>query len=223
VLARAKRIVVLASGQGSTLQAILDAAADPDFGGRVVAAGTDIKGCPAMARAEAHGVPTFAVALRDYADRAAWNDALAEAISGYQPDLVVLAGFMRILAASAVRRFRIVNTHPALLPAFPGAHGVRDALAYGVRVTGTTVIIVDDGVDTGPVLAQRCVEVLDGDDEASLHERIKVVERDLLVEVVDRMARFGWAQSGRLVRLGTQDRPLGRADRPAGGADRVEV
>jgi phosphoribosylglycinamide formyltransferase-1 len=193
---------VLASGRGSTLQAIVDAAADPEsFGGQVVAAGTDVKGCPAMERAEARGIPTFAVELRDFADRAVWNGALAEAIGGYQPDLVVLAGFMRLLAPDVVRRFRIVNTHPALLPAFPGMHGARDALEYGVKITGCTVFVVDAGVDTGPIVAQAAVPVVDGDDEESLHERIKAAERSLLVDTVARMARDGWTVSGRTISL----------------------
>jgi phosphoribosylglycinamide formyltransferase-1 len=184
VPARAPRIVVLASGSGSTLQAVLDAAADPEFGAVVVAAGTDVPGCPAMARADAMGVPTFAVALRDYADREAWNHALAEQIAAHRPDLVVLAGFMRLLAPSVVRRFKIVNTHPALLPAFPGAHAIRDALAAGATSTGVTVHWVDEGVDTGPVIAQLPVPVEPGDDEDSLRERIQVVEKPFYVESI---------------------------------------
>jgi phosphoribosylglycinamide formyltransferase-1 len=147
-------------------------------------------------------VATATVALVDFPDRAAWDHGVARAVEVFDPDLVVLAGFMRILGEPFLHRFggRTVNTHPALLPAFPGAHGVRDALAYGVKVSGCTVILVDAGVDTGAVLAQRCVPVEDGDDEASLHERIKVVERELLVEVVDRMTTRGWTQHGRQVR-----------------------
>lgn len=183
------RIVVLASGRGSTLQAILDAAADPGFGGQVVAAGTDVKGCAAMAQAEARGVPTFAVQLRDFAERGAWNDALAESIAAYQPDLLVLAGFMRILAPSVVRRFRIVNTHPALLPSFPGAHPVRDALAAGVERTGVTVHWVDDGIDTGPVIAQLEVPVAAGDDEASLTARIQAAEKPLYVNAIRQLCQ----------------------------------
>jgi formyltetrahydrofolate-dependent phosphoribosylglycinamide formyltransferase len=190
VSARPIRIVVLASGRGSTLQAILDAAADPEsFGGQVVAAGTDVKGCAAMARAEARGVPTFAVELRDFADRAVWNDALAETIASYQPDLVVLAGFMRILAPDVVRRFRIVNTHPALLPAFPGAHAVRDALAAGAERTGVTVHWVDEGIDTGPVIAQLEVPVAAGDDEASLTARIQAAEKPFYVKAIHQLCQ----------------------------------
>jgi phosphoribosylglycinamide formyltransferase 1 len=183
------RVVVLASGTGSTLQAILDATAQPGFGGTVVAAGTDVKGCGAMARAEAAGVPTFAVQLRDFADRDAWNDALAEQIAAHTPDLVVLAGFMRLLAPGVVRRFRIVNTHPALLPAFPGAHAVRDALAAGVDTTGVTVHWVDEGVDTGPVITQVAVPVLPGDDEDSLRERIQAAEKPLYVNAIRQLCQ----------------------------------
>jgi phosphoribosylglycinamide formyltransferase 1 len=189
VPARAVRIVALASGRGSTLRAILDASADPGFGGRVVAAGTDVKGCPAMTYAEQRGVPTFAVVLPDYAGRAAWNDALAEAIAAHQPDLVVLAGFMRILAPSVVRQFRIVNTHPALLPAFPGAHAVRDTLAAGAARTGVTVHWVDEGVDTGPVIAQLEVPIEPGDDEASLTARIQVAEKPFYVNAIRQLCQ----------------------------------
>jgi phosphoribosylglycinamide formyltransferase-1 len=190
VSARPLRIVVLASGRGSTLQAIVDAAADPaTFGGLVVAAGTDVKGCAAMERAEVRGIPTFAVELRDFADRAQWNDALAEAIAGYQPDLVVLAGFMRLLAPEVVRRFRIVNTHPALLPAFPGAHPVRDALAAGAERTGVTVHWVDEGIDTGPVIAQLEVPVIAGDDEASLTARIQAAEKPFYVKAIHQLCQ----------------------------------
>jgi formyltetrahydrofolate-dependent phosphoribosylglycinamide formyltransferase len=178
------RIVVLASGSGSTLQALVDATADEDFGAVIVAAGTDVPGCLAMSRAEAGGVETFTVALRDYPDRNAWNNALADRIARYDPDLVVLAGFMRILAPQVVRRFRILNTHPALLPAFPGAHAIRDALAAGVRTTGVTVHWVDEGVDTGPILAQVEVPVQPGDDEASLRARVQIAEKPLFVRTI---------------------------------------
>lgn len=182
-------MVVLASGRGSTLRAILDAAADSGFGGQVVAAGTDVKGCTAMAHAEASGVPTFAVQLRDFADRAAWNEALAESIAGYRPDLLVLAGFMRILAPGVVHRFRIVNTHPSLLPSFPGAHPVRDALAAGVARTGVTVHWVDDGVDTGPMIGQLEVPVVAGDDEASLTARIQAAEKPFYVNAIRQLCQ----------------------------------
>jgi formyltetrahydrofolate-dependent phosphoribosylglycinamide formyltransferase len=178
------RLVVLASGTGSTLQALIDAAADDEFGALVVAAGTDVPGCLAMTRARAGGMETFTVALRDYPDRDAWNDALADRINGYTPDLVVLAGFMRVLGPQVVRRFRILNTHPALLPAFPGAHAIRDALAAGVATTGVTVHWVDEGIDTGPVLAQVPVPVLPGDDEASLRARVQAAEKPLFLRTI---------------------------------------
>jgi phosphoribosylglycinamide formyltransferase-1 len=206
--APARRLVVLVSGTGTMLQALLDAAPGAGRPGTpgwsVAAVLADRADAHGLQRARSAGVPTVTVLPRDFPDRPAWDEAVARAIEVFSPDLVVLAGFMRILGEPFLSRFggRTVNTHPALLPSFPGAHGVRDALAYGVKVTGASVIIVDDGVDTGPVVAQRCIEVADGDDEAALHERIKVVERDLLVDVVDRMARFGWTQHGRQVRLG---------------------
>jgi formyltetrahydrofolate-dependent phosphoribosylglycinamide formyltransferase len=180
------RLVVLASGSGTTLQAILD---DPVLGPQVVAAGSDVPDCPALARADAAGVPSFAVALRDYADRAVWNDELAAAIAKHGPDLVVLAGFMRLLAPAVVRRFRIVNTHPALLPAFPGAHAIRDALAAGVAVTGVTVHWVDEGVDTGPVIAQVEVPVEPADDEATLRARVQAAEKPLYVATLRRLCQ----------------------------------
>jgi formyltetrahydrofolate-dependent phosphoribosylglycinamide formyltransferase len=175
------RIVVLASGSGTTLQAILD---DPSLRALVVAAGTDVPECVAVARAMEAGIDTFAVPLREHPDRAAWNDALAEAIAKREPDLVVLAGFMRILGPQVVRRFRIMNTHPALLPAFPGAHALRDALAAGVRTTGVTVHWVDEGVDTGPVIAQVAVPVEAGDDEQSLRARVQAAEKPLYVSTI---------------------------------------
>jgi len=185
----AVRIVVLASGSGTTLQALIDAAHEPDFGARIVAAGTDVKGCRAMERAEAAGIGTFSVGLHEFADRSAWNDALGDAVAAHTPDLVVLAGFMRVLAPQVVRRFRIVNTHPALLPAFPGAHAVRDALAAGATESGVTVHWVDEGVDTGAVIAQQPVPVLAGDDEASLQARIQAVEKPLYVQVIKQICQ----------------------------------
>jgi phosphoribosylglycinamide formyltransferase 1 len=179
------RVVILASGSGTTLQALLDAGLPAD----IVAAGTDVPGCLAMTRASTAGVPTFAVAPGDYADRAAWNVALAEAIAAYSPDLVVLAGFMRILAPSVVSRFRIVNTHPSLLPLFPGAHALRDALAAGATETGVTVHWVDEGVDTGPVIAQASVPIEAGDDEDTLRARVQAVEKPLFVETITRLGK----------------------------------
>ncbi|MFF3289010.1 phosphoribosylglycinamide formyltransferase [Streptomyces sp. NPDC003023] len=199
------RLLVLVSGSGTNLQALLDAAADDPtgFGARVVAVGADRTGIRGLERAERAGLPTFVCRVKDFATRGEWDMALAEATAEYEPDLVVSAGFMKIMGKEFLERFggRIVNTHPALLPSFPGAHGVRDALAYGAKVTGCTVHFVDDGVDTGPVIAQGAVEVRDTDDEASLHERIKEVERSLLVDVVGRLARDGHRMDGRKVVL----------------------
>lgn len=193
---------MLVSGTGTNLQALLDACADPAYGAAVVAVGADRPGVEGLARAERAGVPTFVVPLADYPDRAAWDAALTDAVGAHDPDLVVSAGFMKIVGEGFLARFAMVNTHPALLPAFPGAHAVRDALGYGARVTGCTVHLVDAGVDTGPVIAQAAVEVRPDDDEARLHERIKAVERALLVDVVGRMARGGWSVHGRKVSIG---------------------
>ena len=202
---RPRKVVVLVSGSGTLLQALLDAsAADPACGYSVVGVLADRADAYGLARARAAGVATAVVALRDFPDRTTWDEAVVRAVEAFAPDLVVLAGFMKILGAPFLTRFgdRTINTHPALLPSFPGAHGVADALAYGVKITGSTVIFVDEGTDSGPIVAQRAVEVLDGDDEASLHERIKVVERELLVDVVGRMAREGFTVEGRRVVLG---------------------
>lgn len=180
------RLVVLVSGSGTNLQAILDACDDPSFGCEVVAVGADRPAIAGLDRAERRGVPTFVVAVADHPDRASWDAALADAIGAHDPDLVVAAGFMKILGSAVLERFggRVINTHPALLPSFPGAHGVRDAMAHGVKVTGCTCHYVDAGVDTGPIIAQRAVAVEDDDTEGSLHERIKVVEREMLVGVL---------------------------------------
>jgi phosphoribosylglycinamide formyltransferase-1 len=201
-LALPARLVVLVSGTGSNLQALLDACADPAYGATVVAVGADRDGIEGLTRAERAGVPTFVVRVADHPDRSSWDSTLTEQVASYEPDLVVSAGFMKIVGEHFLGRFAMVNTHPALLPAFPGAHAVREALDYGARVTGCTVHLVDAGVDTGPVIAQAAVEVRDDDDETSLHERIKDVERGLLVDVVGRMARDGWKVSGRKVHLG---------------------
>lgn len=199
-------MVVLVSGTGSNLAALLAAHDDPAYGARVVGVVSNTDEALALAKAQAAGVATAVVAPGDFPDRPAWDAALARTVEVFDPELVVLAGFMRILGEPFLSRFggRIVNTHPALLPSFPGAHGVRDALAHGVRVTGCTVHLVDAGVDTGPIIAQRAVDVLDHDDEASLHERIKVVERELLVDVVGRLAREGYTVDGRRVRYGRE-------------------
>ncbi|MER7399664.1 phosphoribosylglycinamide formyltransferase [Streptomyces sp. NPDC000151] len=201
---RPARIVALVSGSGTNLQALLDAIAEQGadaYGAEIVAVGADREAIAGLERAERAGLPVFVCRVKDHADRAAWDLALTEATAAYEPDLVVSAGFMKILGKEFLARYggRVVNTHPALLPSFPGAHGVRDALAYGAKVTGCTVHFVDDGVDTGPVIAQGVVEVRDEDDESALHERIKEVERSLLVDVVGRLARNGYRTEGRKV------------------------
>jgi phosphoribosylglycinamide formyltransferase 1 len=195
------RLVVLVSGSGTNLQALLDAAQDPGYGAAVVAVGADRHGIEGLARAERASIPTFVRRVKDYPDRSAWDLSLAEAVAAHRPDLVVSAGFMKIVGKEFLARFggRLVNTHPALLPSFPGAHAVREALAHGVRVTGCTVHFVDDGVDTGPIIAQHVVEVREDDTEDVLHERIKTVERAALVDVVGRLAREGYRIEGRRV------------------------
>ncbi len=184
------RIVVMVSGSGTNLQSILDSVAAGDLDVTVLAVGAD-KPCLGLERAEKAGIETFLVEPKTYQTREAWNRALEEKIASYGADYIIFAGFMRIVDAQLVDRFkdRIVNTHPALLPSFPGAHGVRDALAHGVKVTGLTVHLVDSGVDTGPILAQAAVDVLDDDTEDTLHERIKVKERVLLVQTIARLAQ----------------------------------
>jgi phosphoribosylglycinamide formyltransferase-1 len=176
-------LVVLISGGGSNLRALLDVSEDAEFPARVVAVGAD-RDADGLAHAEAYGIPTFSTALSNFADREAWGDALLEQIQLWNPDLVVLSGFMKLLPPRVVAALKLINTHPAYLPEFPGAHGVRDALAAGVAETGASVIVVDNGVDSGPIISQRRVPVLPGDTESELHERIKVVERELLVQAV---------------------------------------
>jgi phosphoribosylglycinamide formyltransferase 1 len=201
---RPARLVVLVSGAGTNLQAILDASADPAYGAEVVAVGADREGIEGLARAERAGVPTFVHRVKDHATREQWDEALTETCRRHEPDLVVLAGFMKLVGAHFLAEFegRCVNTHPALSPAFPGMHGPADALAYGVKVTGATLFVVDSGVDTGPIVAQTAVPVLADDDVDSLHERIKVAERRMLVDSVGRMAREGFTISDRKVRFG---------------------
>ena len=215
VIPEPARVVVLVSGTGTLLQALLDAAAQPGYPARVVAVGADRRGIEGLARAERAGVPTFAVALADHPDRAAWDAALTAAVAAHRPDLVVSAGFMKVLGPAflAGAGCPVINTHPALLPAFPGTRGVADALAYGVKVTGATVHFVDAGVDTGPVLAQTAVAVAPGDTVDALHERIKVEERRLLVRTVAELVRSGATVSGREVGFGVDDerRPVRRA------------
>lgn len=205
---RPARIVVLISGAGSIMRSVLEAADDPAFGARVAAVIADRPHAEGLTTAADAGIPTAVVAPADFADRATWDEALARTVSAFEPDLVLCAGFMRLLGEPMLTQFagRIVNTHPALLPAFPGAHAVRDALAAGVKVTGCTVMLVDEGVDSGPILAQEAVAVREDDTEATLHERIKAVERDVVVSTVGAMVRTGWTVDGRVTRLGSTER-----------------
>lgn len=183
-------VVVLISGSGSNLRALLEASTSTEYPARIVAVGAD-RECAGLTHAEEFDIPTFVVAPAAFDSRDDWGTALVSAIAPWQPDLVVSAGFMRILPASAVTALhpRLINMHPALLPLYPGAHAVRDALADGARVTGATIHVVDEGVDTGPVIRAREVAVHPGDSESSLHERIKVEERQLIVETVADIAR----------------------------------
>jgi phosphoribosylglycinamide formyltransferase 1 len=202
------RLVVLVSGEGTNLQALIDACADPGYGATVVAVGADRDNIGALDRAARARIPAFVLKVKDFESREKWDNALAGTCDEHRADLIVCAGFMKLVGRSFLDRFkgRCLNTHPALLPSFPGMHGVRDALDYGVKVTGCTVFLVDEGVDAGPVLAQACVPVHDDDDEATLHERIKVAERALLVDTVGRMARESWSvtgHTGRKVRIGS--------------------
>ena len=193
------RLVVLVSGSGTNLQALLDAAEDPSYPAEVVAVGADRPGILALERAEKAGIPTYVLRVPDFVTREEWDAAFTEATAAFEPDLVVSAGFMKLAGSAFLERFdgRYVNTHPALLPSFPGMHGAADALDHGVKVTGCTLFVVDAGIDTGPILAQAVVDVLDDDTVESLHERIKARERELLVDVVGRMSRDGWTVTGR--------------------------
>jgi phosphoribosylglycinamide formyltransferase-1 len=197
------RLVVLVSGSGSNLQALLDASADPGYGARVVAVGADRDGIEGLNRAAKHEVPAFVHRIPDYPDRDAWDRALTASVAAYQPDLVISAGFRKLVGPAFLAAFgdRYINTHNSLLPAFPGIHGPRDALAYGVKVAGATLFLVDAGVDTGPIIAQVAVPVLDDDTEESLTERIKDAERRQLVEVVGRLVREGWTVTSRRVTI----------------------
>lgn len=197
----AARLVVLVSGAGSNLQALLDACADPGYGATVVAVGADRPGVEGLARGARAGADTFVARVGDFPDRAAWDAALTEQVAKYEPDLVVSAGFLKLVGPVFLAAFggRYLNTHNALLPAFPGIHGPRDALAYGVKLAGATLFLVDEGVDTGAIIAQVAVPVLDDDTEDTLSERIKQAERPQLVEYVGRMVREGWTVTGRKV------------------------
>ena len=197
------RLVVLVSGVGTNLQALLDACQNPAYGAAVVAVGADRPATGGVGRAAAVGIATFELPLSAYADRAAWDAALTAAVAAYEPDLVVLAGFLKLTGPAFLSRFggRTVNTHPALSPSFPGMRGPQEALAHGVKVTGATLFVVDAGVDTGPILAQVAVPVEDDDTAASLHERIKVAERAMLVDAVGRIARRGFTITGRKATL----------------------
>ncbi|MCE0508611.1 phosphoribosylglycinamide formyltransferase [Microbacterium sp. KKR3/1] len=178
-------VAVLISGTGSNLRALLEAARHPDFPARIIVVGAD-READGLAHAEEFGIPSFTVPWHEHESRETWGEELARQLDVWKPDLIVLSGLMRLLPPTLVARYspRLINTHPAYLPEFPGAHGVRDALAAGVSETGASVIVVDDGVDTGPILAQERVPVLADDTEHSLHERIKPVERRLLIDVV---------------------------------------
>ena len=199
------RLVALVSGTGTNLQALIDACADPAYGADVVAVGADRGGIEALARAERAGIDTFVVQLGDFESRAGWDEALTAQCAAYQPDLIVLAGFMKLTGDAFLERFGgiAVNTHPSLCPAFPGMHAPRDALEYGVKVTGCTLFVVEAAVDSGPIVAQVTVPVADDDDPESLHERIKVSERRMLVDTVGRMVRDGFTINRRNVQVGT--------------------
>ncbi|MBF5031449.1 phosphoribosylglycinamide formyltransferase [Micromonospora sp. ANENR4] len=197
------RLVVLVSGSGSNLQALLDATADPGYGARVVAVGADRDGIAGLDRAAAAGVPSFVERVKDHPTRADWDKALTAQVAEHRPDLVISAGFLKLVGPEFLAAFgdRYLNTHNTLLPAFPGIHGPRDALAYGVKVTGATLFFVDAGMDTGPIVAQVAVPVQDDDDEDTLTERIKSAERRQLVEQVGRLVREGWTITGRKVTI----------------------
>ena len=198
------RLVVLASGEGTLLQNLIDSCAAGSVPARIAAVGADRDGTGALRRAEQAGIPGFVCRVGDYPDRSDWDKALTEICAGYRPDLVVSAGFMKLLGPVFLDQFsgRCINSHPALLPSFPGMHAVRDALGFGVKVTGCSVFLVDSGVDSGPVIAQLAVPVHGDDDEETLTERVKVSERALLARTVTAMLREGWTVSGRTVRIG---------------------
>lgn len=198
------RVVVLISGTGTLLQALIEASADSAYGVDIVAVGSDRAGIAGLERATAAGIPTFVAAVGDHPSRADWDEALAREVAAYAPDLVVSAGFLKLVGPAFLAEFagRMINTHPALLPSFPGLHGPRDALAHGVKITGATVFLVDAGIDTGVILAQAAVPVAEDDSPATLHERIKVAERELLTEITHRLATRPWRVEDRKVTWG---------------------
>ncbi|HEU4539825.1 MAG TPA: phosphoribosylglycinamide formyltransferase [Jiangellaceae bacterium] len=200
---RPARLVVLISGTGSNLEALLQACADPAYGAEVVAVGADRDGIRGLKIAAAAGVPTFVDELEKYPGRADWDHALTDHVAAYEPDLVISAGFLKLVGEPFLRRFggRYINTHNTLLPAFPGIHGPRDALEYGVKITGATLFFADAGMDTGAIVTQVAVPVEDGDTVETLTERIKAAERRQLVEYVGRLAREGWTVDGRRVTI----------------------
>ena len=201
--ATTRSIVVLVSGGGTNLQALIDATADPAYGVRIAAVGADRDDIEGLARARRAGIPIFVCRVADFATRADWDAALASQVAEYRPQLVVLAGFLKLTGEAFLRQFggRTVNTHPALSPSFPGLHGPQSALDYGVKVTGCTLFVVDAGVDTGPIVAQSAVDVHDDDTAETLHERIKTAERQMLVDYVGRMVRDGFSVTERKVTL----------------------
>ncbi len=199
-----RRLVVLVSGAGTNLQALLDACAEPSYGAGVVAVGADREDIEGLARAERAGIPTFVRKVSQFETREGWDRAITDIVRRFDPDIVVLAGFMKLVGPSFLQAFagQVVNTHPALSPSFPGMHGPAEAIDYGVKISGCTLFVVDGGVDSGPIIAQRAVPVADDDDAAALHERIKVAEREMLVDSIGRMAREGFTVTNRKVRIG---------------------
>ncbi|HZL74960.1 MAG TPA: phosphoribosylglycinamide formyltransferase [Propionibacteriaceae bacterium] len=200
-LGRAARLVVLISGSGTLLQALIDACADPAYGAKIVAVGSDRAGIEGLERAARANIPTFIEPLQDHPLRAEWDRALTADVASYEPDLVISAGFMKLVGPEFLARFegRMINTHPTLLPSFPGVHGPRDALAYGVKITGATVFLVDAGIDSGVILDQRAVPVADDDTVESLHERIKAAEREMLITITHQLATRSWRVADRKV------------------------
>jgi phosphoribosylglycinamide formyltransferase 1 len=198
---RVARLVVLVSGTGTLLQALIEACADAAYGAEIVAVGSDRPGVQGLERAAAANIPSFIESLQDHTSRAGWDRALTADVAAYEPDLVISAGFMKLVGPEFLARFegRMINTHPALLPSFPGTHGPRDALAYGVKITGATVFLVDAGIDSGVILDQRAVRVAEDDTVETLHERIKVAEREMLVSVTHQLATRSWRVADRKV------------------------